>query len=42
MFAETAHRLPRGELIMYPNRGHNIVTAKQFVSDVVAFLERPA
>jgi hypothetical protein len=41
MFAETAHRLPRGELIMYAKRGHNIVTSKQFVADVVSFLERP-
>jgi|KBSSwiStaDraftv2_1062776.scaffolds.fasta_scaffold343862_2 pimeloyl-ACP methyl ester carboxylesterase len=41
MFAETAHRLPRGELIVYPKRGHNIVTSKQFVADVVSFLERP-
>jgi len=40
MFAETAQRLPRGELIMYPKRGHNIVTSKQFVADVVAFLSR--
>jgi pimeloyl-ACP methyl ester carboxylesterase len=41
MFEETARRLPRGELIMYPKRGHNIVTSKQFVADVVSFLERP-
>jgi pimeloyl-ACP methyl ester carboxylesterase len=40
MFAETAHRIPHGELIMYPKRGHNIVTSKQFVADVVAFLRR--
>jgi pimeloyl-ACP methyl ester carboxylesterase len=41
MFSETAHRLPCGELIMYPKRGHNIVTSRQFVADVVAFLNRP-
>lgn len=41
MFADTAHLMPHGELIMYPKRGHNIVTTKQFVSDVVSFLERP-
>jgi pimeloyl-ACP methyl ester carboxylesterase len=38
MFAETAHRMPHGTLIMYPKRGHNIVTSKQFVADVVSFL----
>jgi pimeloyl-ACP methyl ester carboxylesterase len=40
MFAETAHRLPHGELVMYPKGGHSIVTSKQFVADVVAFLNR--
>jgi pimeloyl-ACP methyl ester carboxylesterase len=25
MFAETAFRLPRGKLIMYPNRGHALM-----------------
>jgi pimeloyl-ACP methyl ester carboxylesterase len=40
MFEETAQGLPRGEFIMYPKRGHNIVTSKQFVADVVAFLNR--
>jgi pimeloyl-ACP methyl ester carboxylesterase len=38
MFAETACRLPRGRLIMYPNRGHAIVTAPEFARDVIAFL----
>jgi pimeloyl-ACP methyl ester carboxylesterase len=38
MFAETAFRLPHGKLIMYPNRGHSIVTAPEFVRDVTAFL----
>jgi pimeloyl-ACP methyl ester carboxylesterase len=38
IFAETAHRLPHGKLIMYPKRGHSIVTSKQFVADVVSFL----
>jgi pimeloyl-ACP methyl ester carboxylesterase len=42
MFAETAHRMPRGALIMYPKRGHNIVTSKQFAADVIAFLNAPA
>jgi pimeloyl-ACP methyl ester carboxylesterase len=42
MFAETANRLPHGELIMYPKRGHNIVTSKQFAADVIAFLNAPA
>jgi pimeloyl-ACP methyl ester carboxylesterase len=38
MFAETAFRLPHGKLIMYPNRGHSIVTAPEFAQDVTAFL----
>jgi pimeloyl-ACP methyl ester carboxylesterase len=38
MFAETACRLPRGKLIMYPNRGHALVTAPEFFRDVTAFL----
>jgi pimeloyl-ACP methyl ester carboxylesterase len=41
MFAETARRIPRCEFIMYPKRGHNIVTSKQFAADVVSFLEQP-
>lgn len=41
MFADTAHLMPHGELIMYPRRGHNIVTSKQFAADVVSFLDRP-
>ena len=41
MFEETAQRLPHGELITDPKRGHNIVTSKKFVADVVAFLNRP-
>lgn len=40
MFEETAHRLLRGEFVMYPKRGHNIVTSKQFVADATAFLSR--
>jgi pimeloyl-ACP methyl ester carboxylesterase len=42
MFAETAFRMPRGKLIMYPNRGHAVVTAPEFFSDVTAFLRAPA
>jgi hypothetical protein len=38
IFAETAHRIPHGKLIMYPKLGHNIVTSKQFVADVISFL----
>ncbi len=38
MFAETACRLPRGKLIMYPNRGHALITAPEFFRDVTAFL----
>jgi pimeloyl-ACP methyl ester carboxylesterase len=38
MFAETAFRLPRGKLIMYPNRGHALIVAPQFFRDVIAFL----
>jgi len=38
MFAETAFRMPHGRLIMYPNRGHAVVTAPEFVRDVSAFL----
>jgi pimeloyl-ACP methyl ester carboxylesterase len=38
MFAETAFRMPHGRLIMYPNRGHAVVTAPEFVLDVSAFL----
>lgn len=41
MFADTAHLMPHGELIMYPKRGHNIVTSKRFAADVVSFLQRP-
>lgn len=42
MFAETAYRMPRGRMIMYPNRGHALVTAPEFARDVSAFLSRPA
>ena len=38
MFAETAFRLPHGKLIMYPSRGHAVVTAREFFRDVTAFL----
>lgn len=38
MFAETAERLPHGQLVMYPKAGHAIVTMKQFFADVMAFL----
>jgi pimeloyl-ACP methyl ester carboxylesterase len=38
MFAETACRLPRGKLIMYRDRGHALITAPEFFSDVTAFL----
>jgi pimeloyl-ACP methyl ester carboxylesterase len=38
MFAETAFRLANGKLIMYRNRGHNLMTAPEFVRDVTAFL----
>jgi pimeloyl-ACP methyl ester carboxylesterase len=38
MFAETAFRMPHGKLIMYPNRGHAVVTAPEFFRDVTAFL----
>jgi pimeloyl-ACP methyl ester carboxylesterase len=38
MFAETACQLPRGKLIMYPNRGHGLITAPEFTRDVTAFL----
>jgi pimeloyl-ACP methyl ester carboxylesterase len=38
MFAETAFRLPRGKLIMYPNRGHALIIAPEFFRDVTAFL----
>jgi pimeloyl-ACP methyl ester carboxylesterase len=41
MFAETACRLPRGKLIMYRDRGHTLVTAPEFFSDVTAFLRGP-
>lgn len=37
MFAETAFRLPHGKLIMYPNRGHALVTTPEFCRDVTAF-----
>jgi pimeloyl-ACP methyl ester carboxylesterase len=42
MFAETACRLPHGKLIMYRNRGHTLITAPEFFSDVTAFLRGPA
>jgi pimeloyl-ACP methyl ester carboxylesterase len=38
MFAETACRLPRGKLTMYRDRGHALITAPEFFSDVTAFL----
>ena len=38
MFAETACRLPRGKLIMYRNRGHALMIAPEFFTDVTAFL----
>lgn len=38
MFAETAFRLPHGKLIMYRNRGHALVIAPEFFTDVTAFL----
>jgi pimeloyl-ACP methyl ester carboxylesterase len=38
MFAETAFRLPRGKLIMYRNRGHALMIAPEFFTDVTAFL----
>jgi pimeloyl-ACP methyl ester carboxylesterase len=38
MFAETACRLPRGRLIMYPNRGHGLIIVPEFFRDVTAFL----
>jgi pimeloyl-ACP methyl ester carboxylesterase len=38
MFAETAYRMPRGRLIMYPDSGHGLVTTKQFFTDVIDFL----
>jgi pimeloyl-ACP methyl ester carboxylesterase len=41
MFAETAYRMPRGRLIMYPELGHSLVTSPKFVADVVAFLNNP-
>jgi pimeloyl-ACP methyl ester carboxylesterase len=41
MFAETACRLPHGKLIMYRDRGHTLVTAPEFFSDVTAFLRGP-
>ena len=37
MFAETACLLPNGRLIMYPNRGHALITAQEFFRDVTAF-----
>ena len=38
MFAETAHRIPRGRLAVYPRRGHALVDAPEFVSDVERFV----
>ena len=38
MFAETAFRMPHGKLIMYRNRGHALIIAPEFFSDVTAFL----
>ncbi len=38
MFTETAYRMPHGKLIMYPHRGHALLTAPEFVRDVSAFL----
>jgi pimeloyl-ACP methyl ester carboxylesterase len=41
MFAETAYRMPHGRMIMYPNRGHALVTAPEFAKDVSTFLRTP-
>ena len=38
MFAETAFLLPRGKLIMYRKRGHALMIAPEFFTDVTAFL----
>lgn len=38
MFAETALRMTRGRLIMYPDAGHAIVLRQRFADDVAAFL----
>ena len=38
MFAETAFQLPHGKLIIYRNRGHALVIAREFFRDVTAFL----
>jgi pimeloyl-ACP methyl ester carboxylesterase len=39
MFAETAFRMPRGRLIMYPDGGHAIPWRREFARDVIAFLQ---
>jgi hypothetical protein len=41
MFAETVRLMPRGKAIVYPKRGHNIVTSTQFAADATSFLEQP-
>ncbi|MFF5208609.1 alpha/beta fold hydrolase [Streptosporangium sp. NPDC000396] len=41
MFAETAHRMPHAKFVMYPEAGHAIVTRKDFVAEVTAFLDAP-
>jgi pimeloyl-ACP methyl ester carboxylesterase len=38
MFAETAYRMPRGRLVMYPDAGHAVVTDRRFAGEVAAFL----
>ena len=42
MFAETAFRMPHGKLIMYRNRGHALIIAPEFFTDVTAFLHDPS
>ena len=42
MFAETSYQMPRGRMIMYPNRGHALVAAPEFARDVASFLHTPA
>lgn len=38
MFVETARRIPRGRLVMYPKAGHGVITMRAFYRDVLRFL----
>lgn len=38
MVAETAARMPQGRLILYPDQGHALPLAREFVRDTITFI----